>query len=319
MCIRDRKNKNAEKHGAYSTVKFTDLAPEQRAQVESFCERPLKGRLNEQLKDMLAQKVVLLERAQIYAPLVENGEVIALMIPDKKSVFNNGDKEFTTITSVSQFHRWIKIIEKIEDINKSINKVLQSMSAQQRDEQLSKETELKEEEVQLNADLSKINKQMDELKAKLNDFGVSSVQEIQAKMESMEASNKKLQEDIDQIKSATEVAAKKRAEQATELAGRQKEQAEYRAALAKNGDEYPVLSVDPQWGFVVIGAGQGSNIDPNTVLLVTRDGRSIGKLKVTSLEKNQTVADIVKDSVPAGMSIQPGDMVQLLRPLQSAK
>ena len=184
---------------------------------------------------------------------------------------------------------------------------------QQRDEQLSKERSPAE------CDLSKINKQMDELKAKLNDFGVSSVQEIQAKMESMEASNKKLQEDIDQIKSATEVAAKKRAEQATELAGRQKEQAEYRAALAKNGDEYPVLSVDPQWGFVVIGAGQGSNIDPNTVLLVTRDGRSIGKLKVTSLEKNQTVADIVKDSVPAGMSIQPGDMVQLLRPLQSAK
>ena len=70
---------------------------------------------------------------------------------------------------------------------------------QQRDEQLSKETELKEEEVQLNADLSKINKQMDALKAKLNDFGVSSVQEIQAKMESMEASNKKLQEDIDPV------------------------------------------------------------------------------------------------------------------------
>ena len=116
-------------------MKFTDLAPEQRAQVEAFCELPLEGRLNEQLKDMLAQKVVLLERAQIYAPLVENGEVIELMIPDKKSVFNNGDKEFITITSVSQFHRWIKIIEKIEDINKSINKVLQSMSAQQRDEQ----------------------------------------------------------------------------------------------------------------------------------------------------------------------------------------
>lgn len=130
-----KKNKNAEKHGAYSSVKFTDLAPEQRAQVGAFCELPLEGRLNEQLKDMLAQKVVLLERAQIYAPLVENGEVIELMVPDKKSVFNNGDKEFTTITSVSQFHRWIKIIEKIEDINKSINKVLQSMSAQQRDEQ----------------------------------------------------------------------------------------------------------------------------------------------------------------------------------------
>ena len=30
-------------------------------------------------------------------------------------------------------------------------------------------------------------------------------------------------------------------------------------------------------------------------------------------------AGIVKDSVPAGMSIQPGDMVQLLRPVQSAR
>lgn len=189
---------------------------------------------------------------------------------------------------------------------------------QQRDEQLAKETELKEEEVQLNADLAKITKQIDELKSKLSDFGVSSVQEIQEKMEALEASNKKLQEDIDQIKSATEVATKKRNEQAAELASRQKEQADYRAALAKNGDVYSVLSVDPQWGFVVVGAGQGSSIDADSVLLVTRAGRSIGKLKVTSLEKNQTVADIIKDSVPAGMTIQAGDSVQLLRPLQSA-
>ena len=56
-------------------------------------------------------------------------------------------------------------------------------------------------------------------------------------MESLEASNKKLQEDIDQIKSATEVASKRRAEQDSELASRQKEQAEYRASLAKNGEE----------------------------------------------------------------------------------
>lgn len=202
--------------------------------------------------------------------------------------------------------------------NQSLNSNKAAVT-RQRDEQVAKETELKEEEVKLNADLSKINQQMQELKDKLNDFGVSSVQEIQAKMEALEAANKKLQEETDQIKSATEVAAKKRTEQATELASRQKEQAEYRAALAKNSLVYSVLSVDPQWGFVVIGAGQGSNIDQNTILLVTRDGRNIGKLKVTSLEKNQTVADIVKDSVPAGIVIQPGDTVQLLRPLQSAK
>ena len=219
------------------------------------------------------------------------------------------DKEIRTWTSLRNDMIKNRGLAAEENLSLISNK---ASVTQQRDEQLS-------EEVQLNADLSKINKQIEELKSKLQDFGVSSVQEIQEKMESLEASNKKLQEDIDQIKSATEVASKRRAEQASELASRQKEQAEYRAALAKNGEEYPVLSVDPQWGFVVIGAGQGSSIDPNTVLLVTREGRSIGKLKVTSLEKNQTVADIIKDSVPSGMSIQPGDRVQLLRPRQSAK
>ena len=219
------------------------------------------------------------------------------------------DKEIRTWTSLRNDMIKNRGLAAEENLSLISNK---ASVTQQRDEQLSKEAELKEEEVQLNADLSKINKQIEELKSKLQDFGVSSVQEIQEKMESLEASNKKLQEDIDQIKSATEVASKRRA-------SRQKEQAEYRAALAKNGEEYPVLSVDPQWGFVVIGAGQGSSIDPNTVLLVTREGRSIGKLKVTSLEKNQTVADIIKDSVPSGMSIQPGDRVQLLRPRQSAK
>ena len=220
------------------------------------------------------------------------------------------DKEIRTWTSLRNDMIKNRGLAAEENLSLISNK---ASVTQQRDEQLSKEAELKEEEVQLNADLSKINKQIEELKSKLQDFGVSSVQEIQEKMESLEASN------IDQIKSATEVASKRRAEQASELASRQKEQAEYRAALAKNGEEYPVLSVDPQWGFVVIGAGQGSSIDPNTVLLVTREGRSIGKLKVTSLEKNQTVADIIKDSVPSGMSIQPGDRVQLLRPRQSAK
>ena len=219
------------------------------------------------------------------------------------------DKEIRTWTSLRNDMIKNRGLAAEENLSLISNK---ASVTQQRDEQLSKE-------VQLNADLSKINKQIEELKSKLQDFGVSSVQEIQEKMESLEASNKKLQEDIDQIKSATEVASKRRAEQASELASRQKEQAEYRAALAKNGEEYPVLSVDPQWGFVVIGAGQGSSIDPNTVLLVTREGRSIGKLKVTSLEKNQTVADIIKDSVPSGMSIQPGDRVQLLRPRQSTK
>ena len=70
---------------------------------------------------------------------------------------------------------------------------------------------------------------------------------------------------------------------APELANRQKEQAEYRAALAVQQGIH-CLIVDPQWGFVVIGAGRASNIGQNAVLLM-RDGRSINRLKVTLLER----------------------------------
>ena len=113
------------------------------------------------------------------------------------------DKEIRTWTSLRNDMIKNRGLAAEENLSLISNK---ASVTQQRDEQLSKEAELKEEEVQLNADLSKINKQIEELKSKLQDFGVSSVQEIQEKMESLEASNKKLQEDIDQIKSATEVA-----------------------------------------------------------------------------------------------------------------
>ncbi len=194
----------------------------------------------------------------------------------------------------------------------------------QRDEQQAKNDDLKSEESQLTAELESIaakEKELrDQLAAILEKYSIDNWEALPAMVEAREANNKKLQEEIDEILAAIEVATKKRNDQQTELNNRQKEQADYRALLTKNGDEFSVLSVDPEWGFVVIGAGQeNSSIDNSTVLLVTRNGRSIGKLKVSSLEKTQTVADVVDGSVPEGMSIQPGDTVQLLSPHQSLK
>ena len=97
------------------------------------------------------------------------------------------DKEIRTWTSLRNDMIKNRGLAAEENLSLISNK---ASVTQQRDEQLSKEAELKEEEVQLNADLSKINKQIEELKSKLQDFGVSSVQEIQEKMESLEASRK---------------------------------------------------------------------------------------------------------------------------------
>ena len=128
-----KKNKNAEKHGIYSSVLLEDLNPEQRARIEGFCGLPPEEKLNNELKKLLAQEIELQEKAKVYSPFVENGEIVEFLVQDKKVVFDNGEKEFTTITMTSQFNRWVKIIEKIGDINKAIQKIVQTMITQQRD------------------------------------------------------------------------------------------------------------------------------------------------------------------------------------------
>ena len=74
------------------------------------------------------------------------------------------DKEIRTWTSLRNDMIKNRGLAAEENLSLISNK---ASVTQQRDEQLSKEAELKEEEVQLNADLSKINKQIEELKSKL--------------------------------------------------------------------------------------------------------------------------------------------------------
>ncbi len=61
------------------------------------------------------------------------------------------------------------------------------------------------------------------------------------------------------------------------------------------------------WGFVVLNAGDSDGLVSAAVLDVVRDGVPIAKVLVTEVEPNQSVADIVADSVVPGYAIQPGD------------
>ena len=44
-------------------------------------------------------------------------------------------------------------------------------------------------------------------------------------------------------------------------------------------------------------------------MVVERGGSMVGRLKITSVEPSQSVADIVPNSVPAGIDVRPGDTV----------
>ena len=54
-----------------------------------------------------------------------------------------------------------------------------------------------------------------------------------------------------------------------------------------------IVSVDPKWDFVVLNIGQDQGVKPDGELLVSRDGKLVAKVVVTTLEKDRCIANIV--------------------------
>ncbi len=83
-----------------------------------------------------------------------------------------------------------------------------------------------------------------------------------------------------------------------------------RAALKmREGLEGRVLAVNPAWNFVVLSIGDRNGVVNNAELLLKRGTQYLGKVRVTSVEPSTSIADIVANSLPAGVSVQPGDSV----------
>ncbi|MGJ8644921.1 MAG: hypothetical protein ACSHX9_16060 [Luteolibacter sp.] len=84
--------------------------------------------------------------------------------------------------------------------------------------------------------------------------------------------------------------------------------------IKRNAMTARVTAVNQDWGFLVIGAGSNSGFTPQTSLLIKRDGKLIGRVTPTAIEKTQTIADIDLDSLAPGVRIQRGDTVILAKP-----
>jgi len=82
-----------------------------------------------------------------------------------------------------------------------------------------------------------------------------------------------------------------------------------RALKMRNGLEGRILAVNQAWNFVVLNLGDKNGVVSNAEMLIKRGTQLIGKVRVTSVEPSTSIADIVSNSVPRGMSIQPGDNV----------
>jgi len=83
----------------------------------------------------------------------------------------------------------------------------------------------------------------------------------------------------------------------------------YEKSIMEKNIRGRVLAVNSGWGFAVVSIGDKQGAAANKTLVVARGGQAIGKLKISNIENNQSIADIVPNSFAHGSYVQPGDDV----------
>ena len=101
------------------------------------------------------------------------------------------------------------------------------------------------------------------------------------------------------------------ADKETELAGKKKANDEFMQTYRRNGEDFSISAVDPQWHFIVFRAPADSGIFPGdaNTLIVQRNGVAITTLRVVSVNNGQVVAEYDEQKLPSGVVPEVGDRV----------
>lgn len=70
-----------------------------------------------------------------------------------------------------------------------------------------------------------------------------------------------------------------------------------------------IQSIYPTWGFVTLADGDSAGVVDNSPLDIVRDGETIAKLLVTSVEEHSASASIVPGSIAEDVTLMQGDVV----------
>jgi hypothetical protein len=87
-----------------------------------------------------------------------------------------------------------------------------------------------------------------------------------------------------------------------------------KANAMKSGLEGRILAVNSSWNFVVLSLGDRNGVVSNAEMIIKRGTQRIGKVRITSVEPSTSIADIVANSISAGLTVQPGDTVIYMGP-----
>lgn len=166
-----------------------------------------------------------------------------------------------------------------------------------------------------NEELTALEKTLAEIKLVLKELGDDiTLDNISEKIEKITADKKALERQLEEKEVLVAAAGKRLDASKTESGRLSGEKHKRNVRFERNATEAVITAVDQDWGFVVIGAGSNTGFTPQTSLLVKRDGRYIGRIRPTSIESTQTIADIDLEHLVSGVRIQIGDRVILAKP-----
>ena len=177
-------------------------------------------------------------------------------------------------------------------------------------------------------DLAQLRKEKADLQGRL-DANQSEIASLQKRVEDAEKAAKpadipatvgpsvaELQAQLDDARHQLDSAEKEKVflseklQSAQERAAPPQEERKHReTGVRRTGLRGTVLAVNQAYNFVVLNLGARQGVEPNSELLVLREGTLIGKIRISSVEPATAIGDIITSSLARGVQVQPGDTV----------
>lgn len=175
------------------------------------------------------------------------------------------------------------------------------------------------------AELAQLQKEKADLQTRL-DANQSEIASLQKRVEQAEkaakpsetsaASATELQAQLDDARRQLDSAEKEKAFLSEKLqsaqersAPPQEERKRRETGVRRTGVRGTVLAVNQAYNFVVLNLGARQGVEPNSEMLVLREGTLIGKIRISSVEPATAIGDIITGSLARGVQVQPGDTV----------
>jgi len=151
-------------------------------------------------------------------------------------------------------------------------------------------------------EIANLQKQIDEAKPASANPGAPSKMELQAQLDDA-------RRQLDSAEREKAFVSDKL--QSLQARSSQLEEEKKRRAVGagKVGVRGAVLAVNQAYNFVVLNLGARQGVEPNSEMLVLRDGSFIGKIRISSVEPATAIGDIITSTLARGVQVQPGDIV----------